>query len=141
MHEYSNVKEALEELININEGLVHEQDGKSATARTIQELNSEIVYQICDLLGCDDLYMEQNKKATHDGMDDLIKKQKISVLQAELTFYKKLASEQDELIDKLLDAIEGSKEQLASHELRIESAERKITELRMDYEKLITKGS
>ncbi|MEK1337700.1 hypothetical protein HCY60_04410 [Limosilactobacillus fermentum] len=84
---------------------------------------------------------EQNKKATHDGMDDLIKKQKISVLQAELTFYKKLASEQDELIDKLLDAIEGSKEQLASHELRIESAERKITELRMDYEKLITKGS
>lgn len=84
---------------------------------------------------------EQNKKATHDGMDDLIKKQKISVLQAELTFYKKLASEQDELIDKLLNAIEGSKEQLASHELRIESAERKITELRMDYEKLITKGS
>lgn len=84
---------------------------------------------------------EQNKKATHDGMDDLIKKQKISVLQAELTFYKKLALEQDELIDKLLDAIEGSKEQLASHELRIESAERKITELRMDYEKLITKGS
>ncbi len=84
---------------------------------------------------------EQNKKATQDGMDDLIKKQKISVLQAELTFYKKLALEQDELIDKLLDAIEGSKEQLASHELRIESAERKITELRMDYEKLITKGS
>ena len=84
---------------------------------------------------------EQNKKATHDGMDDLIKKQKISVLQAELTFYKKLVSEQDELIDKLLNAIEGSKEQLASHELRIESAERKITELRMDYEKLITKGS
>lgn len=85
--------------------------------------------------------MEQNKKATHDGMDDLIKKRKISALQVELTFYKKLALEQDELIDKLLDAIEGSKEQLASHELRIESAERKITELRMDYEKLITKGS
>ena len=73
MHEYSNVKEALEELININEGLVHGQDGKPATARTIQELNSEIVYQICDLLGCDDLYMEQNKKATHGDMDDLIK--------------------------------------------------------------------
>lgn len=73
MHEFSNVKEALRELINIDEGLVHEQDGKLATARTIQELNSEIVYQICDLLGCDDLYMEQNKKATHDDMDDLIK--------------------------------------------------------------------
>ncbi|WP_123799625.1 hypothetical protein [Limosilactobacillus fermentum] len=73
MHEYSSVKEALKDLVDINEGLVHEQDGKPATARTIQELNSEIVYQICDLLGCDDLYMEQNKKATHDDMDDLIK--------------------------------------------------------------------
>ena len=57
MHEYSNVKEALEELININEGLVHGQDGKPATARTIQELNLGIIYQICDLLGCDDLYV------------------------------------------------------------------------------------
>lgn len=46
--------------------------------------------------------MDQNKKATHDDMDDLIKKQKISFLQAELTFYKKLASEQDKLIKQLI---------------------------------------
>ncbi len=73
MHEYSNVKEALKDLVDINEGLVHDQNGKLASARSVQELNLGVIYQICDLLGCDDLYMEQNKKATHDDMDDLIK--------------------------------------------------------------------
>lgn len=44
-------------------------------------------------------------------------------------------------VTELEEQVQSLKKQLASHELRIESAERKITELRMDYEKLITKGS
>lgn len=44
-------------------------------------------------------------------------------------------------VTELEEPVQSLKKQLASHELRIESAERKITELRMDYEKLITKGS
>lgn len=58
MHEYSNVKEALKDLVNINEGFVLDQNGKPASARSVQETNLEVIYQICDLLGCDDLYME-----------------------------------------------------------------------------------
>ncbi len=47
----------------------------------------------------------------------------------------------NEKVTELEKQVQSLKKQLASHELRIESAERKITELRMDYEKLITKGS
>lgn len=51
MHEYSNVEEALKDLVDINEGLVHDQNGKLASARSVQELNLGVIYQICDLLG------------------------------------------------------------------------------------------
>lgn len=57
MHEYSNVKEALKDLVAINEGFVLDQNGKPASARSVQETNLEVIYQICDLLGCDDLYV------------------------------------------------------------------------------------
>lgn len=57
MHEYSSVKEALKDPVDINEGLVHDQNGKLASARSVQELNLGVIYQICDLLGCDDLYV------------------------------------------------------------------------------------
>ena len=57
MHEYSNVKEALKDLVAINEGFVLDQNGKFASARSVQETNLEVIYQICDLLGCDDLYV------------------------------------------------------------------------------------
>lgn len=49
--------------------------------------------------------------------------------------------EQNKKVTELEEQVQSPKKQLASHELRIESAERKITELRMDYEKLITKRS
>lgn len=57
MYKYSSVKEALKDLVDINEGLVHDQNGKLASARSVQELNLGVIYQICDLLGCDDLYV------------------------------------------------------------------------------------
>ena len=94
MHEYSSVKEALKDLVDINEGLVHDQNGKLASARSVQELNLGVIYQICDLLGCDDLYVnEQNKKATYDGMDrkkkdDIIKNGVIQIDAESIVFAK-----------------------------------------------------
>ena len=39
-------------------------------------------------------------------------KERLSILQSELAFYKKLTKRQEKLIKKLLNAISGSKEQL-----------------------------
>ncbi|WP_040468566.1 hypothetical protein [Limosilactobacillus gastricus] len=58
MEEFENVREALKRSIEINKSRLHT-DGEPATAEDVQELNLEIVYQICDLLGCSDLYLER----------------------------------------------------------------------------------
>lgn len=48
---------------------------------------------------------EQKEKIQSD-------KERLSILQSELAFYKKLTKRQEKLIKKLLNAISGSKEQL-----------------------------
>lgn len=58
MTEFENVREALDVLISINSNDV-QVNGNLATVEDIKEDNREIAYQICDLLGCSDLYLER----------------------------------------------------------------------------------
>lgn len=58
MTEFENVRKALDVLISINSNDV-QVNGNPATVEDIKEDNREIAYQICDLLGCSDLYLER----------------------------------------------------------------------------------
>ena len=62
MTEFENVREALDVLISLNSSDVRV-NGAPATIEDIKEANREIAYQICDLLGCSDLYLERVEEA------------------------------------------------------------------------------
>lgn len=62
MTEFENVREALDVLISLNSSDVRV-NGNPATIEDIKEDNREIAYQICDLLGCSDLYLERVEEA------------------------------------------------------------------------------
>lgn len=88
---------------------------------------------------------KQNKKAiqSKNDLDDLIKSIKaedinsgqieesaeIDFLQKELAFYQSLTQQQQKFIEKLLDAIRGSKEQLEKMETRIDETNTKLSSL------------
>lgn len=65
MNCYKNVRESLEALNELNNsktefGMVKEtdKDGETTRPATIKDLNSEIIANICDLLGMSDIYLE-----------------------------------------------------------------------------------
>lgn len=61
MTEFDNVREALEQLILINESEVHEitEDGvkRKANITDLRDLNKEVLCNLADLLGMSDLYL------------------------------------------------------------------------------------
>lgn len=63
MYEPDNLREALKTLIEYNTaefGNVRDGNGEEHEARIedLQDMNLEVLYAMCDLLGMDDLYME-----------------------------------------------------------------------------------
>lgn len=63
MYEPDNLREALKTLIEYNTaefGDVRDGNAKEREARIedLQDMNLEVLYAMCDLLGMDDLYME-----------------------------------------------------------------------------------
>lgn len=66
MKDFDNVKDALADLIEIVESLdFQHEDGTLLSANEVLELAAEDVYQIADLLGLSDLYLDQPVK--HDN--------------------------------------------------------------------------
>jgi hypothetical protein len=59
--EYENVREALDVLVSFNDTNRDELtvDGKQMTFGDLQDLNREIAYNIADLLGMSDLYLDR----------------------------------------------------------------------------------
>ena len=63
MYEPDNLRETLKTLIEYNTaefGNVRDGNGKEHEARIedLQDMNLEVLYAMCDLLGMDDLFME-----------------------------------------------------------------------------------
>lgn len=63
--EFETVKEALKELININQAtkiITRKENGKSReiTVKELQEINFETLVNVCDLLGMKELYLGEN---------------------------------------------------------------------------------
>ncbi|MCT2909276.1 hypothetical protein EFT87_11505 [Schleiferilactobacillus harbinensis] len=66
MKDFDNVKDALADLIEIVESLdFQHEDGTLLSANEVLELAAEDVYQIADLLGLSDLYLD--KLGKHDN--------------------------------------------------------------------------
>lgn len=64
MHEYDNVRDCLKDLLAFNDTRnkdfrVKDEDGTEheATVKDLQELNAEALYNLADLLGMSDLYL------------------------------------------------------------------------------------
>lgn len=61
MTEFDNVREALEQLILVNESEVHEitEDGvkRKADINDLRDLNKQVLCNLADLLGMSDLYV------------------------------------------------------------------------------------
>lgn len=64
MHEYDNVRDCLKDLLTFNDTRnkdfrVKDEDGTEheATVKDLQELNTEALYNLADLLGMSDLYL------------------------------------------------------------------------------------
>lgn len=69
MHEYDNVKDCLKDLLVFNDTRnkdfrVKDEDGTEheATVKDLQELNTEALYNLADLLGMSDLYLYEGIK-------------------------------------------------------------------------------
>jgi hypothetical protein len=60
--EYDNVREALGFLIDVNEGNRKDMDfnGKLPSFEDLQETNREALYNVADLLGMSNLYLENS---------------------------------------------------------------------------------
>lgn len=63
MYEPENLREALEKLIEYNTApltTIRDGNGNEREARIedLQDLNLDVLYAMCDLLGMDDLFME-----------------------------------------------------------------------------------
>lgn len=63
MYEPENLREALKTLIEYNTaqfGTVRDGSGNKLEVRIedLQDMNIDVLYAVCDLLGMDDLYME-----------------------------------------------------------------------------------
>lgn len=69
MHEYDNVRDCLKDLLAFNDTRnedfrVKDEDGtdREATVKDLQELNTEALYNLADLLGMSDLYLSEGAK-------------------------------------------------------------------------------
>ncbi|WP_265460303.1 hypothetical protein [Enterococcus sp. HY326] len=62
MNEYDNVRDALSELIELAEASEITTGGRSTSVEDLQELFQEGLYNIADLLGMSDLYLENKKE-------------------------------------------------------------------------------
>jgi len=62
MTEYENVREALKALIEITDAEFISVDGKTVTVADLQEIIRERAYDIADLLGMEELYLDLKKR-------------------------------------------------------------------------------
>lgn len=69
MHEYDNVRDYLKDLLAFNDTRnkdfrVKDENGtdREATVKDLQELNTEALYNLADLLGMSDLYLNEGTK-------------------------------------------------------------------------------